>query len=522
MKRTVTKGLQRLNENYMKLMFKVIAIQLCSLLFTMSSNAQSFNGYALYNLQNQNTTYLIDKNGSIAHSWSCSDACNYTVKLKPNGNIVRGIKVSGVQLNGAAVGGGVQELDANANVVWEYTYSNSDHCSHHDLEILPNGNVILIAWEVKTSAELTQAGRSNANSNMWPTHFIELEQDGTSASIVWEWHIWDHMVQDADASKDNFGIVGDHPELMDINAVSGSGGGGPGGGGGDWFHANGIGYNEALDQLAYTSRNSSEVFIIDHSTTTAEAASHTGGDSGQGGDFLYRWGSPGNYGSTASQTIDAAVHDPRWIEDDGRPNAGMLQFFNNEGGAGSSSVIDAIATPASGFMYTYAGSSYAPSTYDWRHECLASNSGQGSSKTMSNGNVFVNVSQQYMYEVDQNGNTIWQYNASPTKAFRYECDNPGIIALLGVDPCGLASISEETISQVELYPNPSTGVFKIDGFELGQNDLKMSVMDIFGKVIMEVENTLELDLTDFPEGFYFVKLIFNNEKVITKKLTTIR
>jgi hypothetical protein len=127
-----------------------------------------------------------------------------------------------------------------------------------------------------------------------------------------------------------------------------------------------------------------------------------------------------------------------------------------------------------------------------------------------------------MYEVDQSGTVVWQYNASPTKAFRYECDDPGIVALLGNDPCGLLSISEETISQVELYPNPSTGVFKIDGFELGQNDLKMTVVDMFGKLIKEVENTLELDLTDFPEGVYFVKLNFNNEKVITKKLTTIR
>ncbi|MDG1332684.1 MAG: aryl-sulfate sulfotransferase [Crocinitomicaceae bacterium] len=507
----------------MKLTFKVIAIQLFSLLLISNLNAQSFNGYALYNLQNQNTTYLIDKDGNIAHSWSCADACNYTVKLKPNGNIVRGIKNSGNQLNGAAVGGAVQELDENANIVWEYTYSTSDHVSHHDLEVLPNGNVILIAWEVKSTAELTQAGRTSASSELWPTHFIELEQSGSTATIVWEWHIWDHLIQDADPTKDNYGVVADHPELMDINAVSGGGGGGPGGGGGDWFHTNGVGYNETLDQLVFTSRFASELFIIDHSTTTAEAASNAGGNSGMGGDFLYRWGNPSNYGASGSQIFTDAVHDPRWIEDDGRPNAGMIQVFNNSGGSGNSSVIDAIAAPASGFTYSYtAGTSYAPSTYDWRHECLASYSGQGSSKTMSNGNVFVNVSQNYMYEVDQSGTVVWQYNASPTKAFRYECDDPGIIALLGSDPCGIASISEETISQVELYPNPSTGVFKIDGFSLGQNDLKMTVVDMFGKVIKEVENTLELDLTEFPEGVYFVKLNFNNEKVITKKLTTIR
>jgi hypothetical protein len=73
-------------------------------------NAQTFNGYALYNSQNSNTTYLIDKNGNIAHSWSCALAGNYSVHLKENGNLVRGGVYSSNQMNGAAVSGIIQEL----------------------------------------------------------------------------------------------------------------------------------------------------------------------------------------------------------------------------------------------------------------------------------------------------------------------------------------------------------------------------------------------------------------------------
>lgn len=507
----------------MKLLRSLILLVLFSGLSAQTSFSQSFDGYALYNLQNQNTTYLIDKDGSIAHSWSCANSCNYTVLLKSNGNIVRGAVNNSNILGGAAEGGIIQELDPDANVVWEYTYSDADHLSHHDITLLPNGNVILIAWEVKSTAELTQAGFDNATGELWPTHFVELQQNGTSADIVWEWHIFDHLVQDIDASKDNYGVVADHPELMDINAVSGGGGGpGPGGSSGDWFHTNGIDYNETLNQLVFTSRNASEFFIIDHSTTTSEASTHTGGNSGMGGDFLYRWGNPANYGSTGIQTIPAAVHDPRWITDDGRPNGGFIQFFNNDGGASGGSAVQAIEAPEAGYLYSLSGSSYAPTTPDWIHEALAYSSGQSAHDRMSNGNTFVNVSGQYMYEVDASDNIVWQYNAGPTKAFRYECDNPGIVALLGSDPCGLLSISEETLSSITLSPNPSTGQFNIDGFQLGENDLSITVLNLFGAVVLQVENTLSFDLSNCAEGIYFANLMFGNEKIIIQKLSVVK
>lgn len=497
-----------------------LLLSVFSVVFTWSSFGQSFDGYALYNLQNQNTAYLIDESGNIAHSWQCSVSCNYTVLLKENGNIVRGGVYSGNQLNGAAIGGMVQEIDPTGAVVWEYVYSNSDHCSHHDITLLDNGNVILTAWEVMSTAELTQAGRSNATSEKWPTHFIELQQNGSGADIVWEWHIKDHFIQDYDAGKDNYGVVNDHPELMDINAISG--GGGPMGGG-DWFHVNGVDYNGDLDQLVFSSRFSSEIYIIDHSTTTAQAASHAGGNSGMGGDFLYRWGNPSNYGSAGAQTIDAAVHDPRWITDDGRPNGGYIQFFNNEGGSGGSSVVDAISAPENGFMYTMSGNSYGPSSYDWRHECLSNSTGQSAQNRMSNGNTFVNVSNAYMYEVDANDNLVWQYAAGPTKAFRYECADPGIVALLGADPCGLLSLSEETLADIDFYPNPSSdGIFHIDGINALDQDVLITVVDVYGNVVSQMKSTQEIDLSAMANGVYFVTLNFNDENIVTKKLSLVR
>ena len=38
-------------------------------------------------------------------------------------------------------------------MVWDFFFSNSDHQQHHDIEPMPGGNVLLIAWERKTQAE---------------------------------------------------------------------------------------------------------------------------------------------------------------------------------------------------------------------------------------------------------------------------------------------------------------------------------------------------------------------------------
>jgi hypothetical protein len=484
------------------------------LLSVGSITAQTFDGYALYNLQNNNTTYLIDKDYNIAHSWSLSLTGNYTVHLKENGNLVRGGTYGSNILSAPAVSGIIQEFDPTGTLVWQYIYSDADHVSHHDFCVLPNGNVILTAYEVKSVSELTQAGRSGASSELWPTHFIEVQQNGTGGQIVWEWHMWDHLVQDVDNTKDNFGSVSGSPELMDINAISV---GGPGPSSGDWFHVNGVDYNTTLDQLVFSSRYASEFFIIDHSTTTLEAASHAGGSAGMGGDFLYRYGNPPNYGSASPQIIPDAVHDPRWIKA-GRPNAGYIQFFNNEGVSSNSSTVDAINPPLSGFNYT----GFTPSTYDWRHNANAFSSGQSASDRMTNGNTFVNVSNQYMYEVDSLDNVIWQYNAGPPKAFRFECNYPGIIALLGNDPCNLlTSVKEFSNLNINVFPNPSKGMFNIVGIPSEMYAFQIKVFDIYGKQVIRSNNDIRIDLSSFDNGIYIIHIVAEDGQTIVKKVSLI-
>ena len=523
---------------------KNILLGVAFFLITFLAFGQSFEGFALYNAQGSNTTYLIDENLNIAHTWNLSTECNYTVQLKDNGNLVRGTKNNGNQLGGAADAGRVQEIDPSGNIVWDYIYSTSEYLSHHDLTLVGD-NVLLTAWEVKTAPELNAAGYDNADSDKWPTHFVELAPDGNGgAEIVWEWHIWDHLCQDTDASKPNYTAdISNHPELIDINMIQqmgGPGGGGPGGpGGGDWFHVNGVDYNEDLDQISFSSRFASEIYIIDHSTTTEEAASHMGGNSGMGGDLLYRWGNPSNYGMSAAQTIPNAVHDVRWITDDGRPNGGYLQIFNNSGVSNNQSAIDGIETPFDAETGTYTlipGEAYGPSTYTTRYACAYSASGQSSSDRMSNGNIYVNASggqggAGVMYEVNADGEIIWgPYNAQTQKGFRYECDHPGIIALesfmnSSTSSCFTSSVSELDASLL-IYPNPTHGIVSIDLGTLNQNDVSFTVTNVSGQTIyselMNNRSRFQFDLEGYPDGMYFVNVTNRKGERVSQRISYIR
>src|SRR5262249_10161089 len=115
----------------------------------------------------------------------------------------------------------------------------------------------------------------------------------------------------------------------------------------DITHFNAVAYKPDLDQVVVSVLSFSEIWIIDHGTTTAEAAGHSGGRSGRGGDLLYRWGNPRAYraGSKADQRLfgqQTAHGTPN-----GLPGAGHLLVFNNGGGRsdGRYSSVEELALP---------------------------------------------------------------------------------------------------------------------------------------------------------------------------------
>lgn len=68
------------------------------------------------------------------------------------------------------------------------------------------------------------------------------------------------------------------------------------------------------------------------------------------------------------------------------------------------------------------------------------------------------------------------------------------------------------------YPNPSQGILYI---ELSSNIKELFVADITGKIIFRIENSnmrlLTIDLSDFPNGLYFIKYEYEPDKWLNGK-----
>jgi len=339
------------------------------------NDSTSFSGYTLFTPLTYTSTYLIDNNGLLVHSWQSAFVPGNSVYLLENGHLLRAADQSG---NTTFVAGGdagrVEEFDWEGNLVWEFEYSNNEHRLHHDIKPLPNGNVLMIAWEYKSATEAFAAGRDSASvpdEAIWPEQIIEVvPNDERGGDIVWEWHVWDHLIQDFDSTQANFGVIAEHPELIDINFLGPARGSGANSAA-DWLHANAVEYNPELDQIMIGIPNWSELWIIDHSTTSEEAAEHTGGNSGKGGDILYRWGNPQTYqAGTFTDQQFFGQHDAEWI-DSGLPGAGNILVFNNGQGRlqGDFSTIDELVAPMDGSgNYTLTpGSAYGPAEPAWSY-----------------------------------------------------------------------------------------------------------------------------------------------------------
>jgi hypothetical protein len=287
-------------------------------------------GYTLFSPMRSTTTWLIDNDGQIVHSWEADVRPGLAVYLLEGGQLLRtGNPGQGPDfpLQAGGAGGQVDLFDWDGSLLFSHQVFGENERQHHDVAALPGSTVLILAWERKTDTEAIAVGRDPQlidDGDLWPTMLLEVAMSGPAAGqVVWEWHLWDHLIQDFDATLPNYGDPADFPERVDINEMRNAGH--------DWQHVNSVAYHPGNDEIILSSHHNGEVWIIDHGLSSVDAA-------GPAGDLLYRWGNPQTYGlgGVADQRL-FVQHDAEWIPE-GSPGAGNILIFNNGTGRPSGDV----------------------------------------------------------------------------------------------------------------------------------------------------------------------------------------
>lgn len=493
------------------------------------NSPEAFKGYTLCNADRASATYLIDNCGKIVNTWTGTAPRHYC-RLTNEGNL---IFISGNM---------VIERDWNNNEVRTITLNTADLLFDYEVIKLENGNYLTVARRIVDREYFDLIGWNP--EDIVPDRVDCIIEFDVNGDVVWEWNIADHTIQDDYAGLTNFGVIKDHPERVNVHAISQY----------DWqfgesFMINGFDYNPELDQILISVRKMSEYMIIDHSTTTAEAKGSTGGNSGKGGDILYRWGNPQNYGQgSEDDRVLYYQHNPNWIkygEHKGKVivyNNGLNRFIPGEGTFSSVHIVN---TPLqSDGNYTLENNeAYAPAfadvTIDKQVTGTSFYSGYTSgAQVLPNGNIYITVGRSSDFlEVKTDGTLVWDYTlAFSYYIFRTERYAPEFPGFIGKDLSASGTIEEPSSSYAcNLFTSTedeaNLNLFKyrfdqsnknliVENIGLAENILE--IRNLQGQLVESATNARAGTILNFnhsPLGLYFITFYeLESQKTITHKL----
>ena len=514
-------------------------------------DSRTVGGFTLFSPFSGTKAYLVDECGRIINSWDRGTRPGLSAYFLETGLLFRTFKVSPQgPFTSASNAGGLELVNWENETVWTYEINTPTRLSHHDAVYMPNGNILVLTWELVFTGELIELGRDPSQiaveGFMWSENIWELTPSGDSnAELVWEWKIKDHYIQDFDRSKANFGVVADHPELFDINLpdLNSSNSNATR----DWNHFNSIDYNADLDQILISTRNSDEIWIIDHSTSSEEAAGHSGGRYGRGGDLLYRWGNAHAYrqAAVADQKL-FGQHGAQWITDeDGQES--IILFNNGNGRFGQDkSTVEIIRPPMTAdgnYLFTppigpaEADIIYGDQPTETFYSPFLSNA-----QRLQNGHFLINAgSIGQIFEIGLDREVLWRYiiplagdfpiaqggstnNNWTFRAYRYPADF-----------AGFASLDVSPADPIEMNPNlefcttTSAPDHALEEYQIGQDqysirftkrsrDLwRIQICNVQGQIINQQRFQDEVAIQVPQEGVYFITIIKNGQPMGSHK-----
>lgn len=511
----------------------------------------AFEGYSLLSPVSYHTTFLLNNCGEIINEWQGIDNNAFFVEITQQGNLLKGEvhETDNFFMGGAA--GWIREYDWGNKLIWEILISDSTRRLHHDMELMPNGNILAIAWEKMSRDQSIAAGRDPSlleDEGLWFTGIYEIKPIlPDTYELVWEWHAWDHLVQDFDSSKANYGVVSQQIGQLDINKGNTNNYH-------DWAHVNGIDYHPDYDQIILSSPMFNELWIIDHSTSTQEAATSSGGLSGRGGSILWRWGNPLSYnrGTSADKQL-FFQHDGRWINTGQRFVNSISVFSNRDQVNGASRSIVKIIDPGfdtTNHSYPLSDGRYLPLTPSYQYvlaDTLYAPRVSGAQVLPNDNMLITSGSNGRIIEIDDQETSVWDYlvpitrlgmiveqgtllnrGATVFKLNKIAPDHPGLTnkILTPGNPIETFPIACELVGENEfistanellsVFPNPINDMMTVSVNQKEHGEI--SVLNMFGQEIYRanVQGEVNIHTSQWQNGIYVLRFNQYSTKIIKK------
>ncbi|WP_147263348.1 hypothetical protein [Roseimicrobium gellanilyticum] len=282
-------------------------------LFLGTAPVQAAEPLLLVTPSMQGESYLVAPGGEVRHTWPSKfipsgpgriDKTGALLRVERDERIPRSFMAPG------ATGGRITKIGWDGGEQWSFSVSTPKNLVHHDALQLPNGNILALVWE-RHEPDVAQGKGRDANkvgkAGLWSECLWELQPQGKSgAQIVWEWKAWNHARRFPEAplpkSLRHF-EPGERININDGRTPAPA-----------WAGVSRMEYHARRDQILLVASGMGGVWVLDHSTTKAEAATDDGGKGGKGGRLLYQWdGSTPELKAKGRKTF---VVDAEWVRDD--------------------------------------------------------------------------------------------------------------------------------------------------------------------------------------------------------------
>ena len=377
-------------------------------------------------------------------------------------------------LHGEIFLGTVYVLNSHYKIIDSFQCGNGYHADGHDFKLLPNGHVLLVAYDPRDSVDMrVVTGDPNASSHATVFGAIIQELD-TNKKVIFQWRSWDYF-NDTDAT---------HLRLNNPNETSF-----------DYAHINSV----AMDtdgMIIASFRHMDEVTKINP----------------KNGHIIWRWGGKHNYFTFIGDTLQFShQHDVQRI-----PNGNITMWDNgnyHKSVWGDGSSHDTAFSRAIEYELDESGPLTARAVWEFRD--LPFSSAAGNVQRLANGNTFIGfgfLNAPNAMEVTPNGEKVFQLSLAlgtfNYRSFRFEFPGHSSVGTS-------ATLSEFGIQSI--YPNPAGSSSNLSIFTPAAGTVEINIVNILGKTVRSSQIKVSragllnytLDLQNLTSGMYYCKVSQN-------------